>query len=172
MIFRRWPYIYLYYLIIASCKVWKFRLNYLAALEESSLWCGKQREIHIYIYICPIYICIYIPSSCSQAAWWRPICVAGNSALLSRYLPPSTDCFLYTCARGGRCTCSKRGQNLSAMHDLSVAYRPRRAARHYAWKAKRRALRGRPIAVLVLMNLNRPDQWKGPRIPLPLVCPM
>lgn len=79
---------------------------------------------------------------------------------------------IYTCARGGRCTCSKRGQNLSAMHDLSVAYRPRRAARHYAWKAKRRVLPGRPIAVLVLMNLNRPDQWWDPHIPLPLVCPM
>lgn len=50
-----------------------------------------------------------------------------------RYLPPSRRAASYIPIRAvGDAHAARRGQNLSAMHDRSVAYRLRRAARHYA----------------------------------------
>ena len=51
-----------------------------------------------------------------------------------RYLPPSARrvaSYIHMRAVGDA-HAARRGQNLSAMHDRSVAYRLRRAARHYA----------------------------------------
>jgi len=151
--------------ITDSCRQRKSRSNYLAALEESFLVEGERRREKGRRY--PFEL------ARGRAAWWRPICDASNST-------PPRDIFhlrrvaSYIHMRAmGDAHAARRGQNLSAMHDRLVAYRLRRAARHYArGKQKDERLAGRPIAVRVLMNLNRPDQWWGSHTPVPLMCPM
>lgn len=108
-----------------------------STIDDSS----RVRGERAYIYMCILF------ETRGWAAWRRPICDAGNSTPPSRYLPASVGRFLYVWTYTWlhaynsalvvrRCTCRHR-QNLSAMHDRSVAYKPRRAARHYAGRKQK-----------------------------------
>lgn len=98
------------------------------------------------------YIYIFLSRLGAELRGGDPFAMQVTPHPPSRYLPAWASC---TCGRtprnaervgvctprdrcgcGGRCTCRHR-QNLSAMHDRSVAYKPRRAARHYAGRKQK-----------------------------------
>lgn len=106
---------------------------------------GAMRKKYIYIYI-------FLSRLGAELRGGDPFAMQVTPHPPSRYLPAWASC---TCGRtprnaervgvctprdrcgcGGRCTCRHR-QNLSAMHDRSVAYKPRRAARHYAGRKQK-----------------------------------